>query len=83
MAKSGVILSAVAETKNRILGMLKVRRHTVTELSLELRLSKATISQHLKELKGMNLIEEDENRFFRNLKYYKLKNGKRDITRVN
>ncbi len=60
------------ETKKEILSRLKNERKTVTQLSEELGLSKATISQHLSELKSMGAVEEDDNSHFRKLKYFRL-----------
>lgn len=65
------------ETKKEILIKLKEGRRTVSQLSGELGLAKSTISQHLAELKGMGAIEEDDNHYFKRLKYYKLKTDDR------
>lgn len=61
------------ETKKEILSKLKDEKKTVTQLSGELGLSKATVSQHLSELKSMGAVEEDDNSHFRRLKYFKLR----------
>ncbi len=61
------------ETKREILNKLKEGRRTVSQLSEELGLAKSTVSQHLVELKGMGEVEEDDNRHFRKLKYYRIK----------
>lgn len=66
-------MSAVAETKNRILERLRTGKKNVTQLSAELGLSKATVSQHMQELREMGLIEEEDNRFFRSVKYFRIK----------
>ncbi len=68
-------MSAVAETKNRILERLRAGKKNVTQLSAELGLSKATVSQHMQELREMGLIEEEDNRFFRSVKYFRIKEG--------
>lgn len=61
------------ETKREILSRLKGERKTVTQLSWELGLSKATVSQHLAELRSMGAVEEDDNSHFRRLKYFKIR----------
>ena len=44
---------------------------TASELSKELDVSRATVNQHLDELKAMGAIEKIENEHFKRLKYYK------------
>lgn len=61
------------QTKKRILSLLRKREMTATELSDELGLSTATISQHLEELQGMGTVEKVENEHFKKLKYYRIK----------
>src|SRR5271157_2870730 len=68
-------MSKTLETKDKILKMLKAEKKTVSELSVELGLSKATISQHLQELKGIGVVEEADNHYFRRLKYYQIRPG--------
>ncbi|MDE1861110.1 MAG: winged helix-turn-helix transcriptional regulator [Candidatus Micrarchaeota archaeon] len=59
------------ETKKRILDLLKKKEMTITELSRELNLSTATVSQHMDELASMGAVEKVENEHFKKLKYYK------------
>ncbi len=61
------------ETKARIIELLKKQKMTLAELSSELKLSKATVKQHLDELKSAGSIEEEDNSYFKRLKYYKAK----------
>jgi DNA-binding transcriptional ArsR family regulator len=61
------------ETKKRILSLLRKREMTMTELSDELDLSNATVSQHLSELQSAGAVEKLENEHFRKLKYYRAK----------
>ena len=44
---------------------------TASELSKELDVSRATVNQHLDELKAMGAVEKIENEHFKRLKYYK------------
>ncbi len=69
----GENMGKMMETKREILNRLKGGRATVSQLSEELGLAKSTVSQHLTELKDMGAIEEDDNHYFRRLKYFKLK----------
>lgn len=64
-------MSKTLETKKRILSLLKKREMTRAELSRELGLSTATISQHMEELQSMGAVEKIDNEHFRKLKYYK------------
>ncbi len=59
------------ETKKKILNMLKEKKMTVGEISKELGLSHATISQHISELQRAGAIEKIDNEHFKKLKYYK------------
>ncbi len=59
------------ETKKKILDMLKEKKMTVGEISKELGLSHATISQHISELQRAGAIEKIDNEHFKKLKYYK------------
>lgn len=59
------------ETKSKILNLLKKKEMTITELSNELDLSTATVSQHMEELQRMGAIEKIDNEHFRKLKYYR------------
>ncbi len=68
-------MSKMLETKREILSRLKEERRTVTQLSEELGLSKATVSQHLSELRAAGAVEEDDNQYFRRLKYFRIKEG--------
>ncbi len=65
-------MSKMLETKNKILALLKSRQMTISELSRELKLSTATVSQHMDELQRMGSIERVENRHFKKLKYYRI-----------
>lgn len=49
-----------SDTRRAILGNLQERRMTVTELSQELDLRKATVHEHLKKLVNTGLIEREE-----------------------
>lgn len=60
------------ETKNNILGILSVSPRTLTELSLMLGLSGATINQHLRELQEMGAISLIEDQHIRKWKYYRV-----------
>lgn len=71
-AKYVVELSKTFETKKKILGMLKERSMTITELSHELNLSTQTIGQHITELQEMGAIERVDNEHFKKLKVYKI-----------
>lgn len=64
-------MTKTLETKKRILELLKKRAMTVSELSKELKLSGATVSQHLLEMQEMDAIEKIDNLHFKKLKYYK------------
>ena len=66
-------MSKTLETKKRILSLLRSKDMTISELSRELALSTATISQHLDELHIMGAIEKVDNEHFRKLKYYRAK----------
>jgi DNA-binding transcriptional ArsR family regulator len=59
------------ETKKRILSLLKKKEMTISELSRELGLSTATISQHLDEMRSIGAVEKMENEHFKKLKYYR------------
>lgn len=63
------------ETKKRIMGLLRKRNMTISELSRELDLSTATISQHMEELQRMGAIEKIDNEHFKKLKYYRANEG--------
>lgn len=49
-----------ADTRREILGQLRDRRMTVTELSEELELGKATVHEHLNKLTEADLVQRDE-----------------------
>ena len=66
-------MGRTAETKKKILAMLKKNNRRLMDIYPELGLSAATVSQHLKELKEMGLIEELDNSHFKNEKYYSLR----------
>ncbi len=65
-------MGRTSETKNRILELLRGGNKRLVDLYPALELSPATVSQHLKELKGMGLISEVDNSHFKNEKYYTL-----------
>lgn len=64
-------MSKTLETKKRILNLLKKKEMTISGLSRELRLSTATISQHMEELQRAGAVEKIENEHFKKLKYYR------------
>ena len=64
-------MSKTLETKKRIMNLLKKRQMTISELSRELGLSSATVSQHMDELQQIGAIEKVDNEHFKKLKYYK------------
>lgn len=66
-------MTKTLETKKRILELLNKKEMTVSELSKQLKLSGATVSQHLLELQEMDAIEKIDNLHFKKLKYYKPK----------
>ena len=68
-------MSKTFETKAMLIESLRSGRKTVTQLSEELGLSKATVSQHIAELKHMGKVVEDDNSHFRRMKYFKLSNS--------
>ena len=65
-------MSKTLETKKLLLEKLGKKKYTVTELSEELGLAKSTVSQHLSELKSMGMVNEESDRFFRRVKYFRL-----------
>ncbi len=64
-------MSKALETKRKIMDLLKKRQMTISELSRELSLSTATVSQHMEELQKMGAVERVDNEHFKRLKYYK------------
>ncbi|HUC39107.1 MAG TPA: tetratricopeptide repeat protein [Candidatus Acidoferrum sp.] len=64
-------MSKLLETKKRILEILRSKKMTVSELSDELRLSRATVRQHIKEMLTARAIEEVPNRYFKKHLSYK------------
>lgn len=74
-------MSMTMETKEKILNRLREGRSTVTELSNELNLTKAAISQHLSKLESMGAVESHVDPHFRNLKYFEL-NPQFDATTI-
>ena len=67
------------ETKRDILNMLKERKMTVSEISNETGLSKATISQHMKELVEDGKITPEENSHFKRTKYFRIRKDEGSI----
>ncbi len=59
-----------SETRIEILKRLDSRRKTVTELSIELNLTKSTVHKHLEKLTNTGLVEKKENE--RKRVYYEL-----------
>ena len=59
------------ETNKKILELLENKKMTITELSKELGLSKATVSQHIDELTRVHAVEKVDSEYFKKLKYYK------------
>ncbi len=70
-------MSKTSETKQKILKILESGPKRLVDIYPALGLSAATVSQHMKELREMNLIKETEDRHFKNMKYYIL-NEKND-----
>ena len=68
-------MGKMMETKETILNKLRERRHTLAELSDELGLAKATVSQHLSELERMGAVHGYEDEHFRRLKYFEAVQG--------
>src|SRR5271156_2171032 len=66
-------MSKTLETKKKIFNLLKEKDMTITELSKELGLSTATVSEHVNDLVRAGAIEKIDNEHFRKLKYYKTK----------
>lgn len=64
-------MSKALETKKKIMNLLKNKQMTISEISRELSLSTATISQHMDELQEMGAVEKVDNEYFKKLKYYK------------
>lgn len=67
------LMGKTLETKKKILNLLRKNNMTITELSRELNLSTATISQHLDDLQRIGAIEKIDNEHFKKLKYYKVR----------
>jgi|GEM_PF-5885037 hypothetical protein len=68
-------MSKTSETKNKILELLKGGNKRLIDIYPVLGLSPATVSQHLKEMKELNLIAELDNSHFKNEKYYSINQG--------
>ncbi len=68
------------QTKRKILELLNKKEMTITQLSKELSLSTATISQHIDDLARTGSIEKIENEHFRKMKYYRAVPESRSIT---
>ncbi|MDE1865820.1 MAG: winged helix-turn-helix transcriptional regulator [Candidatus Micrarchaeota archaeon] len=66
-------MSKTAETKRKIIEILKKEKKRLVDITPILGLSDSTVSQHLIELKEMGVIEEVEDNHFKNMKYYELK----------
>ena len=69
------LLGKTFETKKRILDILGRRKMTITGLSRELKLSKATVSQHIEELRLAGAVEKVDTEYFKKLKFYKTNPG--------
>jgi DNA-binding transcriptional ArsR family regulator len=66
-------MTKTLETKRKILQLLKRKEMTISELSAQLNLSSATVSQHINELVNSGAIEKVDNQYFKKLKYYRAK----------
>ncbi|MFI5412460.1 MAG: winged helix-turn-helix domain-containing protein [Candidatus Micrarchaeales archaeon] len=66
-------MSKTLETKKKILNILNKKEMTTRDLSRELNLSAATVSEHLDDLQRMGAVEKIDNEHFKKLKYYKTK----------
>ncbi len=64
-------MSKTLETKRKILAILNKKDMTLTQLSQELGLSTATVSQHMNDLAKTGSVEKIENKHFRKMKYYR------------
>lgn len=65
-------MSKTFDTKKNILGLLKKRPMTVTEISEALGLSKPTVSQHMSELERMNVVNRIDNSHYRKVQYFRI-----------
>lgn len=66
-------MSRTAETKKKIIEILKKEKKRLVDITPLLGLSDSTVSQHLIELKEMGVIDEVSDNHFKNMKYYELK----------
>ncbi len=69
---SGVLMSKIGHTKNKILDLVSSGNKTASDISKELGLSLNTVIQHMDELKDMGAVEEVRSEHFRKWKSYKL-----------
>jgi DNA-binding transcriptional ArsR family regulator len=76
-------MSKTSETKDKILELLEDGDKRLIDIYPKLGLSAATVSQHLKELKEMNIIKETDNSHFKNMKYYTLSNKTSNSDEIN
>lgn len=67
------------ETKKKILELLKKRNMTVTDISQELKLSHATVSQHISELAKAGAIEKIDNEHYKKVTYYKVSENQNGV----
>jgi DNA-binding transcriptional ArsR family regulator len=67
------------ETKKKILDLLKKKKMTVTEISEELNLSHATVSQHISELQKSGAIEKIDNEHYKKMTYYKVSDNQNNF----
>ena len=65
-------MSKLGETKMKILGSLKHKSKTLTDLSEELNLAPSTVSQHIQELLDLGAIQEQGGDIQRKWKYYEV-----------
>ena len=72
-------MSKTFRTKRKILGLIKKRAMTLNDLSNELKLSKATMSQHLEELQNSGDVEKIYDEHFRNMVYFKLLSNANEV----
>jgi DNA-binding transcriptional ArsR family regulator len=67
--KTVIKMGKNGETKLKIITILKSGKKTPAQLTAELGLAPSTISQHIKELERMGLIDRAFDEHFRNISY--------------
>ncbi len=68
-------MSKLFESKKKIIGLVKEKPMTMTQISEKLGLGQSTTNQHIKELLKIGAIKEIENPYSRKWKYYEYNNG--------